>query len=118
MCHSWVKRIIRWDNHKIFKFAALESDTAKMILTPVLPEYLKEDTIVYYDNGKTYLRSDAALQIGKTLGFPYLLGYAGVIIPKFLRDKVYRWVANRRYKYGKRYDSCPLPPVEWRDRFV
>jgi predicted DCC family thiol-disulfide oxidoreductase YuxK len=48
MCHSWVKRIIRWDNKKTFKFAALESDTAKMILTPLLPEYLKEDTLVYF----------------------------------------------------------------------
>ena len=118
MCNSWVKRIIRWDDEKIFKFAALEGDTAREILTPLLPEYLKEDTIIYYDDGHIYLRSNAALKIINALGIPYKFGSVLAIVPLFLRDSVYRWVANRRYKYGERYDSCPVPPVEWRDRFL
>ena|SRR6185503_13881353 len=118
MCNSWVKRIIRLDDKKLFKFAALEGETAQKTLTPLMPEYLKEDTIIYFEDGKIYLRSNAALRILKALGIPFNLGYAFTIVPKFLRDGVYRWVANRRYKYGKRYDSCPVPPVEWRDRFL
>ncbi len=118
MCNSWVRRIIRWDDTKLFKFAALESETAKQILTPLLPDYLKEDTIVYYEDGRIYLRSNAALRILKALGVPYSLGSVFAAVPKSLRDGVYRWVAARRHKYGKRYDSCPLPPVEWRDRFI
>ena len=34
MCNSWVKRIIRWDMSKIFKFAPLEGETAKNIDNP------------------------------------------------------------------------------------
>ena len=118
MCNSWVRRIIRMDDTKLFHFAALESETAKEMLTPLLPEYVKEDTVVFYEDGRIYLRSDAALRILKTLGFPYALSSFLAIIPKTLRDGVYRWVANRRYKYGPRYESCPVPPVEWRDRFL
>jgi len=118
MCNSWVKRIIRWDDGKIFKFAALEGDTARELLTPLLTDYLKEDTIIYYDDGQIYLRSNAALKIFNALGIPYKFGSVFSVVPAFLRDGVYRWVANRRYKYGKRYDSCPVPPVEWRDRFL
>ena len=118
MCNSWVKRIIRWDEGKIFKFAALEGDTAREILTPLLPDYLKEDTIIYYEDGRIYLRSNAVLKIFNALGIPYKFGSVFSVVPVFLRDGVYRWVANRRYMYGKRYDSCPVPPVEWRDRFL
>lgn len=118
MCHSWVKRLINGDKSKIFKFAPLESETARNYLSPILPDYIKEDTIVYFDNGKAYLRSDAALRIIKEMGLPYSILSLGLTIPKTIRDSVYKWVAARRYKFGERYESCPLPPVEWKDRFM
>ena len=119
MCHSWVKRIIRWDRNKVFKFSPLEGDAAKKILTPLLPDYIREDTIIYFEDGKYFLRSDAALKIGQALGFPYNIGGSlGWVVPKALRDSIYKWVAARRFKYGERYDQCPLPPPEWRDRFM
>ena len=118
MCHSWVKRIISWDKKKIFRFAPLEGETAKEMLTPLLPDYIKEDTIIYFEEGNIFMRSDAAFRIVRALGFPYSLASLGLLAPKFFRDSVYNRVATRRYQFGKRYDSCPLPPVEWRDRFL
>ena len=118
MCHSWVKRIIRWDKSKLFRFSPLEGDLAKETLSPLLPEYIKEDTIILFNDGEVLLRSDAALKIMEILGFPYNLFITGRLAPKSMRDGIYRWVANRRYTYGNRYDSCPMPPVEWRDRFI
>jgi len=118
MCNGWVKRFIRWDKNKIFKFAPLESETAKKMLGPIFPDYLKEDTIIYYDDGKTYTRSTAAFKILSQLGRPYSWSKVGFLIPRPIRDGVYRLVASQRYRYGKRYDSCPVPPPEWRDRFL
>ena len=118
MCHGWVRRIIRMDHRGLFKFAPLTSELAGTILTPIMPAYQGEDTIIYYDEGAVYLRSDAALHILTTLGFPYSLGFAGRIIPKSWRDGIYRWVANRRFRYGKRYDVCPMPPEKWKGRFI
>ena len=118
MCNAWVKRIIRWDRKKIFRFSPLEGEMAKKTLTSLLPGYITEDTIVYYDDGVIYLRSDAALKIAAELGFPYNLGVIGYVTPKKWRDGIYRFVANRRYKYGKRYDVCPMPPESWKDLFI
>lgn len=118
MCNSWVKRIIAWDKQKVFKFAALEGDTAKQYLAPVFPGYLKEDTIVFLDEGKVFLRSSAFFRICSYLNLPYKFFRVGMLIPKFLRDGVYRWIASRRYKFGERYAACPIPPMEWRDRFL
>jgi predicted DCC family thiol-disulfide oxidoreductase YuxK len=58
------------------------------------------------------------LKIVEALGFPYNLGMIGYILPKKWRDAGYQWLAKRRYRYGKRYDSCPMPPEKWRDRFL
>ena len=116
MCHSWVRHIIRRDPEKRIKFAPLEGKTAEEILKPIFPDYLKEDTVVYYDNGHIYIRSNAALQIFQALGYNFR--WFSRFIPKNLLDKVYNWIAARRYKYGNRYNSCPLPPMEWRDRFM
>lgn len=118
MCNGWVKRFVRWDKKKIFRFAPLEGETAKKMLGEIFPDFLKEDTIIYFDNGKTYVRSTAALKILEQFDFPYSWSIIGFLIPRAIRDGVYRWIANRRYTYGKRYDSCPIPPVEWRDRFL
>ena len=118
MCNSWVKRLIKWDKQKLFHFAPLESDTAEKLLKPLMPGYLEEDTIIYYDNGKILLRSDAALSIIGQLRPAFDIINMGKLVPKSIRDRVYRWVAARRYKYGDRYTSCPLPLPEWRDRFL
>jgi predicted DCC family thiol-disulfide oxidoreductase YuxK len=118
MCHSWVKRILRWDKQKIFRFSPLEGPEAKRLLSPLLPNYIEEDTIVFYDEGKVYLRSDAALKIFSQLQFPFTLLGPGYLVPKKIRDGIYRWVANRRYKFGERFESCPIPPVAWKDRFI
>ncbi len=118
MCNAWVKRIIRWDRKKIFRFSPLEGELAKKTLTSLLPGYITEDTIVYYDDGQVYLRSDAGLKIARELGFPYSLGVIGGVMPKDWRDGIYRYIASRRYTYGKRYDVCPMPPQAWKDRFI
>lgn len=117
MCHAWVKWIIRRDRRKIFKFAPLESDKARDLVTPIFPGYLAEDTIILFDEGKIYTRSNAILHIFSVLGFPYSMLTVGKLIPASLRNSLYAWIAQKRYTYGKRYDECPLPPPEWRDRF-
>ena len=118
MCNGWVKAIVRWDKEKRFHFAALDSETARRLLTPVLPDYLKEDTIVLLDDDKVYVRSDAVMRIASYLPAPFAWIGAGKVIPKKIRDAIYRKVAADRYLWGKRYTECPVPPVEWRDRFV
>lgn len=118
MCHAWVKRLIKWDRSGKFRFAPLDSEMGKDLLSPVFPGYLSEETVVYYDDGRIYLRSNAAIRIARDLRFPLnLLAFSG-FIPLRFRDFLYNSVARRRHLYGQRYESCPVPPKEWRDRFI
>ena len=118
MCNGWVKAIIRFDKQKRFHFAALDSEVARRMLYPLLPDYQSEDTIILLDEEKVYLRSDAALRILGYLPQPVSWLKAGRIIPKQFRDAIYRRIAANRYRWGKRFDACPVPPPAWRDRFL
>ena len=118
MCHGWVKRILRHDKKKVFRFAPLEGETATRILEPLLPAYHQHNSIILFHNNKVFLRSSAVLKIVSLLGWPYKILCLGYIIPKTMRDAWYDAVAARRFSFGKRYESCPLPPRHWQDRFI
>lgn len=118
MCHGWVRHILKWDKAGEICFSPLEGELASKLLTPLLPDYLQQNSIVFYEDGKISVRSTAALRIASTLGFPYHMALIGYLAPRPWRDAIYTAVANRRYKYGKRYDVCPIPPSKWKERFV
>jgi predicted DCC family thiol-disulfide oxidoreductase YuxK len=76
------------------------------------------DTVVLLAGGRRYERSDAVLHLLLELRWPWPLGFAAVLIPRGLRDAVYRWVARNRYDWFGRYENCPLPPPGLRARFL
>jgi predicted DCC family thiol-disulfide oxidoreductase YuxK len=68
--------------------------------------------------GRRYERSDAALHIALGLRAPWPLAFAAILIPRRVRDAVYRWIARNRYRWFGRTDTCALPPPGLRDRFL
>jgi predicted DCC family thiol-disulfide oxidoreductase YuxK len=114
LCDKSVQFIIAHDTRKIFRFAALQSDLAKQ----ALGKDLSLDSFIYYENGKAFDRSTGALKMFKKLGGLWSLLYVFMIIPPFLRNTVYDWVAKNRYKWFGKFDSCKIPTPEQRSRFI
>jgi predicted DCC family thiol-disulfide oxidoreductase YuxK len=42
----------------------------------------------------------------------------GAAVPRPLAELAYRLVARQRYRLFGKFDSCQLPPPEWRSRFL
>ena len=76
------------------------------------------DTFVVIKSNKSLTRSTAALEVAKTIGGLWSLAYVFIIIPKFLRDGIYNWVAKNRYKWFGEKASCMIPTPELRERFL
>lgn len=78
------------------------------------------DRFVVFDpsNDTVYSASSAALRLSLYLPFPFPLLYAGILVPKFMRDAVYDFAANRRYAWFGTYDSCLLYNEDLMDRFI
>lgn len=117
LCNSFVNWIIRHDRHNRFVFGSLQSAGATGLLKDVLG--LKDiKTIVLIENGKKYIRSTAALRILKGLGRQWSFFYVFIIVPPFIRDTLYKFIAKNRYRWFGRTEDCMVPTPELQNRFL
>ena len=122
LCNSSVNFIIDRDKSGKFKFSALQSEEARPYLeragrSPDDPESLLQ-SLVLIEGENYYTRSTAALKIARHLDGLWPLTYGFIIIPKFIRDKAYDWVARNRYRWFGRLDACRIPTPDLRKRFL
>lgn len=117
-CNRWVIFLIRHDRRKQFHFAALQSEKGRELLTVYQLPVTESDTFILIENNCCYVRSTAALKVMKKLGGVWLLVYGLIIIPVFIRDKAYDFIARHRYRWMGKRDSCMVPSQEVRDRFL
>ncbi|MFC4768437.1 thiol-disulfide oxidoreductase DCC family protein [Effusibacillus consociatus] len=117
-CNYWVNFIIRRDRHRRFRFASLQSETAQAMLAQFFTHAQIPDSIVLIEKQKCFTQSTAVLHICKKLDGLWKLLFIFILVPKPLRDWVYRWVAKNRYKFWGRRDSCMNPTKDVRDRFL
>ena len=117
LCNGSVNWIIDRDKKNEFTFSALQSDFAKKRLKEVgHADYM--DSIVLDDEGKIFTESDAVLRILKHLGGIYSLSVVFLIVPTFIRNFVYKTIANNRYKWFGKQETCRVPTPELKAKFL
>jgi predicted DCC family thiol-disulfide oxidoreductase YuxK len=102
------------------RFASLQSDAARGLLAgfgSAVPEG-EPETILLVEDGRLFEQSAAALRIVRHLRWPWKVLAAFVVVPRPLRDLVYRWVARHRYRWFGKSDVCRVPTPELRARFM
>jgi predicted DCC family thiol-disulfide oxidoreductase YuxK len=116
-CNSWVNFAIRNDKNARLRFATLQSATGQKLKEKygVAPTV---DSVILIDNDRAYTYSDAALRIAKYLRWPAKALYALIIVPAFIRQPIYKWIARNRYKWFGKKDACMVPSAEIRGRFL
>lgn len=118
LCSGAVQFVIKRDSQGLFRFASLQSDYAASALKQFDLEPAQADSIVLLENGKVYQRSTAALRVAKKLKGLWPLLYGFIIVPRFIRDGVYNFIAKNRYKWFGRQESCWVPTPELKQRFL
>lgn len=123
LCNAWVRRLLRWDRTGVLKFAPLQGVTASTALEERLR--INPQTVVLLRDGEVFEKSEAVLESLAALRKGGLSGRLISVlartlryVPRRLRDAVYDGVAKYRFRIWGRYDSCPVPPVEVRGRFL
>jgi predicted DCC family thiol-disulfide oxidoreductase YuxK len=118
LCNGFVQFVIVRDPSARFRFAALQSGAAARLLRDTGVTAPLPDSIVLVDNGRVHTRSDAALRIARGLRFPWPAVYALVVVPRFIRDRVYDVIAAHRYRWFGRRESCMIPTPDLKRRFL
>lgn len=117
-CNSSVHFIIKRNRKKDIRFAALQSEAGKRLLNEYRLPAGEMESIVFIENGNAYQRSSAALRICRRLSGAWPLCYGFILVPRFIRDAVYNWIAANRYKWFGVQEQCMIPTPEVRERFI
>lgn len=117
LCHASVRFVIKNDPEAYFSFASLQSDFAQHHLKRKGLDGSRFNTLFLLEDDNVFTESTAVFKIASKLKFPWkLLGIFLHLSPR-LRDFPYRWIAQSRYKWWGRLESCPIPSSEEEHRF-
>ncbi len=118
-----VQFVLKRDRRDYFRFASLQSDLAGTLLRRHDRDPHDLDTVYvvvdYAQPAERLLtRSDAILFLLRQLGGVWKLATLGKIVPRPLRDGIYKLVASNRYRVFGKYESCMLPDPQHRAKFL
>ncbi|THD32519.1 MAG: thiol-disulfide oxidoreductase DCC family protein [Flavobacterium johnsoniae] len=119
LCDSSIQFIIKHDKKDIFRFVALQSKIGLEIIKHIGIDTSKIDSILLYEPGKAYYyKAQAALKIAKELGGIYTAISWFSILPNFLTNTVYDYIAKNRYKWYGKKEACMIPTPELKAKFL
>lgn len=108
LCNRTVQFVIKRDKRNIFRFAALQSEAGQQILQNYKQDASDFSSFILFTDDVIYTKSTAALMVAKKLGSPWSLLYSLIIIPAFIRNSIYSFIAKRRYQWFGRTETCQL----------
>jgi predicted DCC family thiol-disulfide oxidoreductase YuxK len=118
LCDSTIQKIIELDKKNIFKFASLQSGFGQNFLKKHQLDEEEFQSMILIDGENFYTKSDAALRIAKELAGIYSIAGFFLVVPKFIRNSVYDFIAKNRYKWFGKKESCWIPTPELQEKFI
>ncbi|MCS7019931.1 MAG: DCC1-like thiol-disulfide oxidoreductase family protein [Cytophagales bacterium] len=118
LCNGLVDFLLSADRRQVLKFASLQSATGQQVLQHFGFDTSYFDTFIFYDKGKIYTRSRAALEVARKLGGIWQIAYLGILIPPCIRDWVYQQISAKRYQWFGKRNMCRMPTPELQARFL
>lgn len=117
-CNAMVNFIIRHDKKNVFRFATLQSQAGKSLLSRHQIDWKANDSFVVIEKDKAYQKSNASLRLYNKLPWYWKWTQVFWIVPKFLRDGVYNIIARNRYKWFGKKEECMIPTPDIKSRFL
>lgn len=119
-CHSSVQFVIKRDRMNKFVFCPIQSEKGQSLLNQYKLTNLGLTSMILIDERtrKSYTKSSAALHIARQLKMPWPLMFGFMILPRFIRDRIYDFIGNHRYQWFGEYESCWIPDDESRKKFI
>lgn len=118
LCNGLVDFVIRRDRQRRYRYATLQSERGQRLLCSMGLPAEEFQTLVLDEKGRRFVKSTAALRICRNLPGLWPLLYLFTLVPRPLRDAVYVWIGERRYRFFGRRAACRVPSEEERELFL
>ncbi len=129
-CDAAVHFVLDHERDSSLLFAALQSEDARNLLgclcTPHQAKQLcagatgsgDPDTLVFVEGGRIYTHSTGAIRLARYLRWPWRGAAVFIVVPRYIRDGIYRWFARNRYRWFGQTAACRVPDDALRSRFL
>ena len=118
LCEGFVQWVIKRDPKGLIYYASLQSEFAKEFTTGTALNVENVSSVILYYKGQFYTESDVPLLLASLLGYPWKLTYPFILLPRIIRDNIYRWIASNRYRWFGKKDECMIPTPALQSRFL
>ena len=122
-CAASVAFMLRHERQHTLRFATLQGSLGSE-LRRRHPELRGVDSMVWVDpapgghDEAVFVRSAAALRAARYLGGAWSLLAVGNLLPAWLRDRIYDWIARHRHSLSASGAQCFVPTPEQASRFL
>ena len=118
LCNSSVQFVLKQDKQNQFIFGSFQGKFGQEFLHSYNLPPGKFNSFMLFEDDKLYTESTAALRVCKNLGGLWGLLYVFIIVPKFIRNGVYRIIAKNRYKWFGKKEVCRVPTPALKEKFL
>ena len=118
LCNATVAFVLPRDRAARFRFLPIQGGRGHALYRAAGLDPSRPDSLLLVTGGRTLVRSDAALEIARHLGWPWKLAGILRVLPRALRDAAYDLVARNRHRWFGSRDACLVPNPAIQDRFI
>ncbi|SEV96510.1 thiol-disulfide oxidoreductase DCC family protein [Natrinema salifodinae] len=118
LCNGFVQFVVPRDSEGKFHFASLQSEVGQALLAEHGLPTDSLESIVLVEGDDCYVKSAAVIRIAELLGGAYALLSPFRFLPRAIRDRMYDFVAARRYQWFGEKDRCMMPTGDVQTRFL
>ena len=111
-------RFIATRDSGYFKFGASQNPEGQALLAKYGTSREATRSLILIEGDEISMRSTAVLKIARRMTAPWRWAAALLLIPRPIRDPVYRVVAAIRHRLAGRSNACEIPPPEIRARLI
>jgi predicted DCC family thiol-disulfide oxidoreductase YuxK len=119
LCSHWVSFVLRHDRRRLYKFAAMQTSTGRELLIERDIDPDDPKSFLLLERGRSYTDTDAIVRVLGSFGGRWqVVSVLLAVVPRWVRDPMYRWTARNRYRLFGRHDVCIVPNAQSADRFL
>lgn len=117
-CSAWVRFLLRVDRRRQFKYASIQSESGRALVGNAGLSVGALETMLFVEGGRIYRDTDAIVRVLRRVGGFCRIAVVAYLLPGFIRDPIYHWIARNRYRILGERKSCYMPSPEERSLFL
>lgn len=118
LCSANAQFVLRHDHRGLFRLASMQNDVGRELYSQFGIDPDDPETLIVVQGNKALRDTDAIFAIWSGLGWPWRALTALRLVPRPIRNPLYRLIARNRYRMFGRRQTCWLPDADQAARIL